>query len=505
MEAFKKIPKHVFLGILLFTIISGVSAYQMHQHVNSPDEAANRLFAKSWKNEQQLFSKNTIEQTKGYPLFPRSTAPAGDGIVPTGFVGLPIIFGSIAISLGEWSIFYLTIFFTIVAAIGWWYLIKNIFSRSVADSSLWLFLFCPAVLYYSVRGLFPNMLMADLLIISAAAGLYSFHRPSIAMFGLSVTAFFGAVATRPPEALVIAMLTMLALLVWGTQEVRARAKKILIGVLALGALMLFARWRGFMPGGYAFLDLSSLSSIFLPFGFYVSRILRAGYHFAFQLFLPFAIFSAIGLVYAVREYKNDKKFIAYTSCFVALSAWLLALYGSWIFSDNLKDPNAVTVGVSYVRYWIPIFVLSVPFIALLLEKFSARVRLVSIALFVVFGLWRSFFGMEGLLWVINEVNASGKTVQDIVTKVPENAVIAVRAWDKYFYPQRAVLQPFPRDVRTFVAVRELVERKTPVYAFIETMKESDRLWLRDNGFILTAVEVYGFNTLYEVNLWNAKQ
>jgi hypothetical protein len=208
---------------------------------------------------------------------------------------------------------------------------------------------------------------------------------------------------------------------------------------------------------------------------------------------------------AAREMKANKKVVAYTTFFAILSAWLFALYGSWVFSDNLKDPNAVTMGVSYVRYWLPFFVLSLPFVAIALEKISMQFRILCVAALIVFGVWRALFGMEGLLWVTREVVASRKMAEEVLEFVPKNGVIAVRAWDKYFFPERSVLQPFPRDPRTFAAARELLARKTPLFALIETMKEADRLWMRDNGFALAAVQTFGFNTLYEVRLWNEKQ
>lgn len=505
MSVFIKIPKHIAVALLLFISITVFFSFRAHQNVNSPDEAANLNFAKSWRSDTRLFVKNSVDQTKAYPLFPRSTAPIGSGVVPTGFVGLPIIFGSISILLGLWSIFYLSIFFTSIAAIGWWYLVKNIFSRKVADISVWLFLFHPAVLYYSVRGLFPNMILVDLLIVAAAAGWYAYVHRARAMMVLSGSALLGAIMVRPPEALITVVLFLTVLYVWGSNHTRTMSKKIMFGVVVIAGLMLLARTKNWLPGGYRFLNSNSVFGMLFPFGFHLSRIAHAGYYFVVKLFLPLTIFSVAGISIAARELRADKKLIAYGSFFALLSAWLFALYGSWVFSDNLKDVNAVTMGVSYVRYWLPFFVLSLPFIAVALEKISVRLRILCVVALIVFGVWRALFGMEGLLWVTSEVNASHKTEQEILTRIPKNSVIAVRAWDKYFFPERSVLQPFPRDPRTFGAARELLNRKAPLFAFIETMKESDRLWMRDNGFVLTAIEIFGFNTLYEVRLWNEKQ
>ena len=41
---------------------------------------------------------------------------------------------------------------------------------------------------------------------------------------------------------------------------------------------------------------------------------------------------------------------------LVVSAWLLVVYGSWWFSDN-PDPTAITLGSSYVRYFLPLYIL----------------------------------------------------------------------------------------------------------------------------------------------------
>jgi len=513
---FDAIPKHIVLALVLFVSIASISVYRMKSSVNSPDEAANVVFVSTWKQTQTLSQSLPVSQTNSYPLFPRSAAATGSAIVPTGFVGLPILFGTFAIIFGIASAFYITIFFTAIAALGFWYLVKNIFSRGVADISVWLFLFHPAVLYYSVRGLFPNMLMMDLIIISAAAAWYSLRHSSRAMALLGVLSALAACAVRPPEAFVIATLIGVAAFIFGSKKIRRVALWSILSVVAVAALFFLARSRGLLPGGYQFLNSYSIGSILFPFGFYLARILRSGYYFAVYLFFPVTLAAAAGFIWyfynAFKQKIVDKEILGYSAVFVVVSVWLFALYGSWVFSDNLQNKNAVTLGASYVRYWIPFFVLSIPFVGIFVRACAARFSLsekkisaLVVSCAVLFGLWRSFFGADGILWVTDEVAASRSTVSRVLEIVPNNAVIAVRAWDKYFFPHRAVLQPFPKDARTFLAVRELLARGTPVFAFIEGVKDTDRLWLRDNGFAAEEVEKFGGHTLYTLKLWTEKQ
>lgn len=509
-----KIPRHVILGLLFFAAMSCVTIFLFRGGVNSPDEAANLLFIRSWRESAALSVPIAVQQPAAYPLFPRSTVPHDQLIVPAGFVGLPVLFGSLSIAFGEWSVFYLTVVFTMIAAVGWWYLTRQIFGRAIADVSFWLFLFHPAVIYYSARGLFPNMLMMNFVVVAVAAAWYAYMSRSRMMWIFAVSAALLACAVRAPDALGMFALVCVAAAVWGDRSLRRLSLRVLGGLIACAALALVARGFGWLPGSYSFVELNSVASVLFPFGVNIARVWQTTIAFIVKLFSPWVLISTAGLlwwfwhVYKTRTF--DKTIAAYLAVVIPASFWLFVMYGSWAFADNLANPNAVTLGSSYIRYWLPHLLFRMPFAAVLLfvciEHWKLPVQKFVrgfVMAIVVLGVWRAYAGVDGLKWMIAEVNNSRTVAVEVIKRVPQSAVVAVRVWDKFIFPGRAVLQPFPRDVRTFGAVRELLDRGTPVYAFIETLKETDQLWLRDNKVAVDVVAVYGIHTLYQLSVWNS--
>lgn len=516
-NAVRRLPRHVLLALALCAVLTGVTIFLFHGGVNSPDEAANLLFIESWSARLELSVPIGMAQPRGYPLFPRSTSAVGERVVPTGFVGLPIFFGSIAAVLGSWSVYYITVLLTLIASLGWWYLMRQIFNRAVADISLWLFLFHPAVLYYSVRGLFPNMLLMDLVIIAVASAWFAVVRHSRALGALAVAAAILAIAVRPPEAFALCALVALATCVCGTERRVRRLGGVAFAALLCGAIVLWlAREVGVFTGGYQFISSDSLVEILFPFGIHVSRVWHTAVQFIVQLFAPWVLISSAGLAWwlwhAYRTKSFDRAVLGYLMVIVPASLWLFVLYGSWSFSDNPADPSAVTMGSSYVRYWLPHLVFRMPFAAVLVLAVIAHWKLSAkkittgfIIVMVVLGVWRAAAGVDGLRWLIGEVTTSRATVSAVLAQTPRDAVIAVRAWDKFFFPHRAVLQPFPRDVRTFAAARELLTQGRPVFAFVETLDDTGVRWLHTNGVAATARTVYGVHTLYELMIWNGER
>ncbi|MCX6781394.1 MAG: hypothetical protein NT003_04775, partial [Candidatus Magasanikbacteria bacterium] len=165
----------------------------------------------------------------------------------------------------------------------------------------------------------------------------------------------------------------------------------------------------------------------------------------------------------------------------------------------------------YVRYWLPIFVFATPFIAWLFVKILEKknfnddhARLyarIFVGIFVALGFWRAIIGVDGLNAVAAEVRSGRVIVRQVEAQVPQNAVLAVRTWDKHFFPDRAILQPFPSDVRALAAVKELRSKGVAVYAFIEALTPTDENWLRDNGLVASMINVYGTQRLYALNIW----
>ncbi len=522
---FNRIPSLLIVGCLSFIFILSPVVYLMHGTVNSPDERATELFATSWAERRELKIPVSIQQPESYPLFARSTQPHGQELVPSGFVGQPIFFGSLIGVFGAQSIFYITILLTALAAIAWWFIMCQIFGRPVADYSFLFFLFHPAVLYYSARGLFPNMAMLDLLIMSIASGWYVWNIRTHArenlqkclMVSLCIAATVGAIAFRPPEALMVYAWICIAMLIFGSRAVLKFACMIVAMLMVLAGIFWFARSSGNFAGSYSFVHITSLTQVLFPFGIHIALVWHTAIRFIVKLFSPWVLVSSTGLLvwlWRLYKYKEfDRAVAGYVCVIVPVSFWLFIVYGSWSISDNPADASAVTLGSSYVRYWLPHLIFRMPFAAYLIhliivhwKGFRRWMLVAALSLSVIGGVWRASDGVDGLIAVVQSVREAGIIRTEVLERLPKGSVLAVRAWDKIFVGYVPVLQPFPRDVRTLSAARELLLRGgVPVWAFIETLAEVDERWLRDNKIFAKKIAPYGVHTLYELQLWNVAQ
>ena len=126
-------------------------------------------------------------------------------------------------------------------------------------------------------------------------------------------------------------------------------------------------------------------------------------------------------------------------------------YGSWTFTDNINDE--VTIGNSYVRYWLPFYILSIPFVAWVFVSFLRRgTWLVSRTLIVLATVVvMMFFSGKAVLYeykdsvfpLIENIKQYHASVEWILANTEEDAVIFSQRSDKNFFPERKVAQVFP--------------------------------------------------------------
>lgn len=495
----------LIVAAAIFVVTASVLVWQTQGMVNSPDEAANLTLARAMQKTNRLFVAAPAGST-AYPFFARSTAPVAGGVVPAGFVGLPLGYGILAKVLSGYAIFYLTIFFTVVGGLAWWFLVRRLFSARVANFAAVFWWAQPAVVYYAARGLFPNLLLIDLWLICAAAIWRGREEKKkinkILLFVLGVGAAGLAVAVRPPETILLAAI-FLALIFWqGKKRARIFSGSAAAILLLLAAGLWWAHLQTWWPGGYKFLS-TRWWEVILPFGFHPRLIWSIIWHYPLQLFWPITVVGAGGLIYWWRKNSELSAARFVISALGILSLWTLVAYGSWQFFDN-PDIQAVTMGVSYVRYFLPLWLLLSLGLALAAnfiyekKKWAAGVFVI---LFLLFSGWRVFSGVDGYLAVRQQVRAAKQTVAAVRALLPVNAVLGVRAWDKYFWPQTAVLQPFPQEPRAVVAAADLLRHGTPVWALVRPWQEIDWRWLRDNGLRASEKKVFGDHVLYELSLW----
>ena len=134
--------------------------------LNSPDETANLFFARQFAQTNSLSFKDSANQIAGELISPRSMRVIKGQTVPAGFIGLPIVYGSLAKIFGLSAIPFFTPVLAIIGISFFYLLVKKLFGQQTA---LWSSVFAyvlPAYWYYSAKGLMPNLAFLVFFIIS---------------------------------------------------------------------------------------------------------------------------------------------------------------------------------------------------------------------------------------------------------------------------------------------------------------------------------------------------
>lgn len=532
-----------FLGCLVLLRVGGMYV--------SPDETANAFFAKTFVRTGALSVFEPLNATLGEALHPRSVVSIASHLVPSGFVGLPVIFGTIASTTGYWSLPFLTPLLAALAVFAWYATIKKIFDREVALLSAILLAIHPAWWYYSARSFMPNVPFVALLVLAAFLLVV---RPSRGQrFAVVDPALAGALVSlalfvRPSEAIWLALASVLASLPlvmgrrgqgWSIVTSRNAIAAFLAG-LAIASIPFFAFnaatygspvTTGYTvavtstnhprplldEGGEAPLDSATqrLGDVLFPFGIVRHDIKVNMLSYGFGLFWWLTILSVIGFPLAfprkslAREHHAARQ--SYVAFAVVASAYLALMYGSWTFYDN-PDPTQVTIANSHVRYWLPAFVLATPFAALGIRWVSRRAftdfaRRAAVAVLVTLCLGLSvrvafLSPQDGTVAAANGL-AEARSVRSAVLDLTEkDSVIVVDRGDKLFFPYRRVLYPL-RSEDTY-ALMPRIALRVPLYYYGITLPQKDVDWLNAEklaglGLRIDLVQSFDIETLYRIS------
>ncbi len=506
-----------FVGSLVLVNPSGLYV--------SPDETANAFFAQEFSDHLD-FLGGYFPALRGLEdrIHPRSTA-IGEfySLAPGSFLGLPFLYGILAMVLGGWVLWVLTPLVTIGAALAWRKLVEKFTSQVIGLLSFGLFLLHPAVWYYSARGLMHNVLFLDLLIFSAWLWVCRPKRLGpwadlLAGFALGL-----ALMVRTSEVMWIISALLVAAWIWRRTLTWRRLRAGFLG-LVLGLALLLglnnATYGHPLATGYTAQAVSetidsgigdSMDGIeLLPFGFHPMNAWRHFNAYGVSMFWWLSVFAAVGLfiLFSQKSHRRDVRWMMVLA--VAVSVWLVFMYGSWEIHDN-PDPRQITMANSYVRYWLPLYLFSTPMIAACMMWLSgfARTKLAKGLLLaalctVVVGLNISAVfmqGQDGLLKMRSELQRSGEIQESVLGYVEQNAVVIVDRSDKLFFPHRRVLYPL-RDEATYAAMPIVLE-SVPLYYYGITFPQEDIDFLNDSklanmGLAIKPVQTYDEESLYHI-------
>lgn len=497
----------------------------------SPDETANAFFAQAFAHTGSFRVYDAMNQLYGGVLHPRSIVTDGAFLIPGSFMGLVFLYGGLSKILGSWSLTFITPVLVILASLAWNQILQHWFSKRIAFISSLLFLFHPAIWYYSARGLMPNVLFVCCVIFSCFFLLCFKNKKATPSFTPSLhhsITFFAsglflglALFVRLSE--VYWLLPLFVVLLFSERKSLSfrRCVFMVIGCILPMILLLFLNLKTYgspFVFGYSFvpsIQSALVTSVpqevteeklswLLPFGFHPRGIFWHSLDYLLLLFWWLTIPALCALPLVLREKKQK----IYTIVTIVVAVWLCIWYGSWLLHDN-PDPTQITIANSYVRYWLPIFVMSTPLIATSLQWVADRTPskkhalhvLISLMLLVLALNVRIVFleGQDALVHVVSTLRQSEQIRDYVYTIVPEDGVIITDRSDKIFFPGRHVMVPL-RSEQTYAVIPKMIDH-TPVYYYGITLPATDLDYLNQQTFAPVGLEIvfiqsFGVESLY---------
>ncbi|MFH2063378.1 MAG: hypothetical protein ABIJ46_04495 [bacterium] len=517
---------------------------------NSPDESANAVFSVQFAADGRLYRVDELNLRSGLEglVHPRSVLVSDGFQVPGSFIGLPVIYGLVARAVGVVRLPFLTPALALLGVLAWGWLLSRLFGRRVGVLGGLLLLVNPAWWYWSARTMMPNVAFVSLLLVAMAfvfgAPLANLARKSRGEEGESVLhadgvlagLFLGlALAVRPVEAYWLAAAAAVIVVIRRRSLPWAR-----IGVAAVFCLLtllpflvlshsLYGSWfaTGYgglssaVPetahGGLGARLIGPLRPWLFPLGFAPRTALSSFWTYGLKFFWWWTVPTLLSVAFLLygrrharsRSSERHRTAGEFAAVAATVTAWLLVFYGSWSVQDN-PDPNAVSIGSSYLRYWLPMFVASTVPLALAADRLLAarpsRLRTVAVcvSLLVLASVSAAaVYGsrQEGLVAVRSSLTGYSSDMRTVLSLTGSDAVIVADRADKFLYPYRSVIYPL-RSESTYAAL-SVAATARPLFYYGLTLPPVDLDWLRSvrlvpQGLDIEPVHGIGENTLYRI-------
>lgn len=448
---------------------------------NSPDETANYYFAEriaSGEAPKLVDSLNGIAENS---IHPRSTQVVNGAIVPGGFLGLPVFYGAIGYVFSRNVLPYLTPLVAVLGLLAFASVVRRLLGSSLSFITFVLAVAHPAVWYYATRGFFHNMLFVSLLCLAWWAYWKAREQawsPRWLAFGVLMLA--AALFTRTSEVLWIAVIV--AATVWRHRRdwgIPQWVALLLTGSVIVVAIswVAISVWSQFVPPSYvgdgpsgavaATSVLRQAWHLLLPFGLHFGSALRHAWQYCFAIFPVYTVHVIIGGVVAWQQRRLPKW---YWTLAALVPTWLILYYGSWTIRDTV-GPEQMTIGISYVRYWLPIYLLWLPMAAVGVETLVRQLisQRQSLGL-AIGGLLLAFIGfqqvyfepVEGLAPIAERLALYRATSRQVQELTSSDAIIVGDRSDKVFFPERRVIVMDTRPVLDIPQVQLALPRLADV-------------------------------------------
>lgn len=518
MRKFFKLELFVFLGA--FALYSYLGLFAPADIWNSPDETANAFFISRLAAGGGLTVADQAVIRSGGLIHPRSISVSDGLLVPGSFLGM-IVFYSLPVRIfGAGILPFLTPFFSALAIVALGSILKKFLPARAARISMLLSAAHPALWYYSNRGLFPNALFFDCVIFAFYFFICSPFETLDKKYGsrmrvgvvsdgfLGGAAFVLAAAVRTSE--LVWLLPLSAVLLWyGRKKINKIKFLSALGVVAFSGIIfayLSSSLYGHVSAGGYFAGSGGIGlwQMLFPFGLSLRNILWNGYYFGGNIFWWYAVLTAVSIIYLFMRRGEASGLKKYLLLLLPVSIPMILIYGSGRYLDT-PDPSLATVGVSTVRYWLPLYIGTVPFAGWFLDRLMAKGNVGRTAatgflvIVLMFSARAVFWGRgEGLTLVIRELGRYENIRKEVLAKTDASAIIITDRNDKIFFPFRSVV--IGTQSPAVIASLRSMSSIGPFYVYTLKMAEDDpRITAYGKaGFVLSSELEFGNERLYRL-------
>ncbi|MBU1164105.1 glycosyltransferase family 39 protein [Patescibacteria group bacterium] len=556
------LDKNLIILALLAVVFFAIYSYlPYHQFVgakggriifNSPDATGNYFFTKLLADQGTLRYFEPLNLVANSNVHPRSVTVINSYLVPVSFLGMTLFYGLLGKIFGTGIIIFLTPLISAITVIFFYLLLKEIFNKNIAlFSSLLLFIF-PAFWVYTSRSMYHNVFVIDLFIISIYF-LIKTLKDQKTIYVVIAAALLGvAIISRVSEMLWMLPAYFLVFAFF-YKQIKIRYIYSSFAVLALCAIMLLTinqvLYSSPFATGYEEVPAATFQSVIneevdegvtapisvqqssnpivnllkgylLPFGFHPQRAILNFYTYYPFFFWWFFIPTCFGgLIYLVRLFQKeeDSKFSkqilgSYLLIFIFVSAFLIIYYGSWRIIDRL-DPKVVSLGTSYLRYFLFIYIFSLPFIGFLITEIIkfAKLKYLKPIVAVLLLLYFAFFSInlvmfktdESIIAVKQRIDEYYVKAEKVFAITPEDSIIISERSDKIFFPQRRVMPSLQNE--DLLRLLPRVIDQVPVYYYTYWAEEDLAFWeaeiLNDYGLkFVDRQKIFENESLYQIKI-----
>lgn len=470
-----------------------------------PDAMANQAFVNQFIKRSNFIIEVPGNYNLNNVIHPRSVNVINGNLVPMGFLGLPMLYGFAGKFLGINGVLFLTPLITVLTSFFFYGLIKRIFNRTIGIFSALLFLTLAPVWYYAMQVMLSTLLFLFLIISGLWFLTYNkdkklFNKISVQYIFIAIGAILIGLSltVRLNEAPWVLFSCLLIFIVFGLKKWYWKLSIFLIFFLIALFPMLYENqviYGNYWSVGYLNFQINGnylnrlptefsinssneflnwLRVIFLPFGFHPRLLWHNFFRYFIKLFWPYFIVAVAGIFWYIIHKKKSKKTLIYWVGFAGVATWLILYYGNWQFLDPLVLKYN-TIGSSYVRYWVPLYVFMLPAIGYLIFKiFHLKISKVitwTICILIIVSL-----SVYSYLLTYNSPKDGIKDQRHYLTQyqerfirvkniVPSNSLLIVDRMDKIFFPKYQV-SIFFDNYDIFTQLKKIILYQ-PIYFFTD--------------------------------------